>query len=195
MKTILELVKSMLLGGLFVLLPLLLLYLMISEAVELVIAMATPIVEVFPEGTFGSIQYPAVLAFAVILGISLAIGIAMRSTALRRAGRRFEGLVLDRLPLYRALTSLLRGFTSGADEAAFKAAVMKHADDVRELVYVVEDTGGTSVTILRPHAPAGFIGTVAIVPRARIEKLGCTIGDVSRVLGQWGIGAHELLGE
>ena len=42
MKTILELVKSMLLGGLFVLLPLLLLYLMISEAVELVIALAIP---------------------------------------------------------------------------------------------------------------------------------------------------------
>ena len=118
MTTFLVLLRSMLLGGLFVLLPLLLLYLMISEAVELVIALATPIADAFPEGTFGEIPQPAVLAFLLLIGVSLVIGLAMQSAFVRRVGRRFENLVLARLPLYRALTSLMRGFTSAADDSA-----------------------------------------------------------------------------
>jgi uncharacterized membrane protein len=195
MKTTLELLKTMLLGGLFVLLPLLLLYLLLSEAVDLVIALATPIADVFPEGTFGKIRYPALLAFALILALSLVIGLAMRSGFLRRIGGGIERGVLNRVPLYRALSSLMRGFAQSKDARAFRAAVLASpdADGVRELVYVVEDTGGACVTALRPHAPAGFVGTVAIVPRDRIELLEGTIGDVSRVLSHWGLGTQELL--
>ena len=45
MKNLMEFFKTSLLGGLFVLLPLLLLYLLLAELLELVVALATPIAE------------------------------------------------------------------------------------------------------------------------------------------------------
>jgi uncharacterized membrane protein len=168
--------------------------LLLSEAVQLLILIATPIVDLFPEGTFGEIRYPTLLALLVLFVLSLLIGLAMRLAILRAIGRGVERTVLDRLPLYRALANLLQGFGQSEDGRAFKAAVLNNPGGVREFVYVVEDLGGACVTLLRPHAPAGFNGPVGIVPRDQIEPLDTTIGEVSKVLGQWGVGAQSLIG-
>jgi len=49
------------------------------------------------------------------------------------------------------------------------------------------------VTVLVPWAPASFAGPVKILSSDRIEILGASLGDTSRVLGQWGVGARDLL--
>ena len=50
MKNITEFIKTSLIGGLFVLLPLILFYLLLAEMLELVVMLATPIADLFPEG-------------------------------------------------------------------------------------------------------------------------------------------------
>ena len=50
MKNLLEFLKTTAMGGLFVLLPVLLLYLLLSEALDLIVALATPIADLFPGG-------------------------------------------------------------------------------------------------------------------------------------------------
>ena len=52
MKQITQFLKTSAMGGLLVLLPLLLLYLVISELVKIVVVLATPIAALFPDGTF-----------------------------------------------------------------------------------------------------------------------------------------------
>ena len=192
MKMILGLVKTALLGGLFVLLPLLLLYLLLAQAVDLIIMLATPLADLFPEGTFGEIRYPGLLALLLVIAFSLVIGLAMRSAIARSIGRAIERSVLDRLPLYGALTKLTRGFVQTGDGDGFKAAALVSPDGVRELVYIVEDAGEW-VTVLRPHAPTGFAGRVGVVPRDQVELLDGTVGDASRVLAHWGVGMQSLL--
>ena len=56
MKQLLEFLKTTVLGGLFVLLPLLLLYLLLSEALGLIVVLAKPIADLFPKGTFDKIK-------------------------------------------------------------------------------------------------------------------------------------------
>jgi uncharacterized membrane protein len=50
------------------------------------------------------------------------------------------------------------------------------------------------MTVLVPWAPASFAGSVKIVGSDRIEMLEASLGDASRVLGHWGFGAKESLG-
>ena len=195
MKNLIELLKTMLLGGLFVLLPVLLLYLILSEMVGLIIALGTPIADtLLPEGTIqDNTPFKGVWAVLLILALSLVLGLAMRSASMRRVGHAVETKVLGRLPVYKALSMLVRGFSGEKDTDAFRAAILTGPGDIRELVYVVEDTGGPDVTVLRPRAPAGFAGPVGIVPRDKLEMLDASIGDVSRVLAHWGVGTQELL--
>jgi len=193
MKQLLEFLKTTAMGGLFVLLPILLLYLLISEALDLIVAVATPIADLFPKGTFEKVEFPVIVGLILILGVSFLIGLGLRSVKGRRLGQWIERTVLGRLPAYHALKSLTTGFAEAGKEGAFRAAVLTSSDGDRELVYVIEDHDDGHATVLVPWAPAAFAGSVKIVDRKRVELLDANLGDVSKVLSHWGVGALELV--
>jgi uncharacterized membrane protein len=193
MKQLIEFLKTTAMGGLFVLLPILLLYLLLAEALDLIVSLAAPIADLFPGGIFDKIEFPVIVGLILILGVSFLIGIGLRSDIGRRLGHWVERTVLERLPAYKALKSLTSGFAEAGKAGAFKAAVLTSSDGGREVVYVIEDHGDEDLTVLVPWAPAAFAGSVKIVDRDRIKFLEANLGDVSRALGHWGVGVRELL--
>ena len=74
--------KSTLLGGLFVLLPLMLLWIGIKEIGGLLVEMATPIADVFPPGVFDNLTAPGVIALLLIVGTSFVLGLAAKAACL-----------------------------------------------------------------------------------------------------------------
>ena len=195
MKSIVEFLKTSLVGGLFVLLPLLLFYLLFAELLQLVVVVATPIADLFPKGTFDEVKTPVLIAVILIVGVSFIFGLALRSMLLRRAGLWIEGTVLGRLPIYNAVKSLSRGLVGAKDDTAFRPAVWNAAEGQREIVYVIEDHGDGNLTVLVPWAPASFSGSVKIMAGDRIEMLDATLDEVSRALSFWGVGIRNLLGK
>ena len=193
MKNLLEFLKTTAMGGLFVLLPILLLYLLLSEALDMVVAIATPIADLFPKATFEKVEFPVIVGLILILGVSFLIGLGLRSKTGRGIGQWIERTVLGRVPAYEALKSLTTGFAEAGRAGAFKAAVLTSSDGDREVVYVIEDHGDEDLTVLVPWAPAAFAGSVKIVDRDRVKFLEANLGDVSRALGHWGVGVRELL--
>jgi len=195
MKNFVEFLKTSLIGGLFVLLPLLVLYMLLAELLQLVVELATPIADLFPQGTFDKINAPVLLALILIVGVSFVLGLALRSITLRRFGLWIERSMIGRLPMYNAVKSLSRGLMGAKEEGVFRPAVLNSPDGSREIVYMIEDHGDGQVTILIPWAPASFAGPVKIMDSDRIEVLDASLGDTSRVLSQWGVGVRDLLGK
>ena len=193
MKQLLEFLKTTALGGLFVLLPLLLLYLLLSEALGLIVVLAEPIADLFPRATFDKIKHPVAVGLGLIMGVSFLIGLALRSENGRRLGHWIERTVLDRLPVYKALKSLATGFAEAGKDEAFKTAVLNSSEGTREIVYVIEDHGDGQHTILQPWAPMAFSGSIKVVNQDRLEMLDSNLGDVSRVISHWGVGIRNLL--
>ena len=195
MKKTVEFLKTCLIGGLFVLLPLLLFYLLLAEMLQLVVVLATPIADLFPAGTFDQVNAPVLLGLILIVGASFLFGLALRSMILHRFGLWIERSLLGRLPLYTAIKSLSRGLVGSKEDTAFRSAVLDSADGEQEIVYVIEDHGDGKLTVLVPLAPASFAGSVKIMRRDRVKMLNASLGDTSRVLSHWGVGARELLGK
>jgi uncharacterized membrane protein len=195
MRSLPKFFKTTLLGGLFVLLPLILLYLLLSELLQVVVALATPIADLFPKGTFDQVKMPVVIGIILIVGASFLFGLALRSASLRRLGLWIEGVLLDKLPLYNATKRLGRGLVGAQENSAFRSGIFSSANGEKEIVYVIEDHGDGQMTILCPFAPASFAGSVKIVSADRIEVLDTSFGDASRVIAHWGVGAKELLGK
>lgn len=193
MKQLIEFLKTTAMGGLFVLLPVLLLYLLLAEALGLIVALAGPIAVLFPKGTFDEIKHPVAIGLILIMGASFLIGLALRSENGRRLGRWVERTVLDRLPVYKALKSLTTGFTEAGKDGAFKTAVLNSTAGEREIVYIIEDHENGYLTVLQPWAPTAFSGFVKVVNQDRLETLDANLGDVSRVLSHWGVGVRDLL--
>jgi uncharacterized membrane protein len=194
MKKIAEFLKTTALGGLFVLLPCLLLVMFLSEVMGLLVALATPIAELlFPVDVIEKINSPLLIAVALLVGASFLIGLALRAKLVRRIGRWFEHGVLERMPAYAAFKNLTKGFVNTDEGDAFKPAVLISPEGDREFIYVVEDHGGDRLTVLVPWAPTAFSGSVKDVDRSRVEMLESNIGEVSKVLSQWGVGARAVL--
>jgi len=88
----------------------------LAEAVKLIVALATPTADLFPTGTFDTIEQPGLLALVLILVISFMLGLALRLAILRRVGAVDEN-------------------------GLFKPAVVTSAEGDRQLAYLVEDHG------------------------------------------------------
>ena len=194
MKSIAAFSKTCLVGGLFVLLPLLLFYLLFSELMAIVVALATPIADLFPRGTFDNLRDPEIIAMLMLVGVSFVFGLALRWRAMARLGSRIEKATLMRLPLYKAVKRLSHGLIGSGEKEGFRSGLLKHDDDTTELVYLVEEHGDGKITILVPLAPAGFAGSVKVVSADRVIRLGASVGEASRVIAHWGVGMSDIMG-
>ena len=194
MKQITDFLKTTVIGGLFVLLPVLLLYMLLTEALQLVVGLATPIADLFPKGIFAQVKAPVLIALILIVSVSFLLGLALRSAALSRLGDWIEHTVLGRLPAYAVLKRLTKGFAK-EEASAFKPGMLISAEGWKEIAYVIEDHGDGHLTVLVPWAPTAFSGAVKVVDRDRVEMLDANLGDVSKVLSLWGMGTQDLMGK
>lgn len=192
MKRLVEFLKTTALGGLLVLVPVLLLYLLLSEVLELAVALATPIADLFPKGIFEGSNFPVLIALLLLVGASFLIGLLLRSTSGRRLVDWIEGNVFGRLPAYDALKGLTTSFVGAKEGMAFRPAFLITTEGDREPAYVVEDHGNGQLTVLVPWCPTAFAGFLKIVDRDRIEMVDTSLGEFSKVLSQWGLGLHEV---
>lgn len=193
MKNLLTFIGLTIKGGLLVLLPLLLFILLLREIVELVQEIAAPIVALFPAGTFDDAELPLVLAVLLIAGVSLLIGIAMKSTLVQKMGGWIEKETLENLPIYKFVKTIVSGLVGGKDVVAFKPALFDSGDGQQEFVYVVETLEDGRLIVLFPMAPTGFAGPVRIVLQTCITPIAASLGDVSLILNHMGLGTGRLL--
>jgi uncharacterized membrane protein len=191
MKNVVGFLKTTILGGLFVLLPLFLLYFMLAEIVGLVIALASPIIELLPPKAFDQQHERVLFAMFIIIIASFLIGLFSRSAFGRRLGHWLEDSTLSHIPTYDVFKKLTQGFADLSDNT-FKPALFESLNGVQDLVYLVEDNGKDRVTILMPSAPTAFTGPVKIVDRNRVIPLDVNLANYTAILGRWGVGSSKL---
>jgi uncharacterized membrane protein len=195
MKNIVEFFKTTVVGGLFVLLPVIIIYFALAEIFDILILLATPIADIFFPGHFEEAEFTVPIAIALLIGLSFILGLIMLSDTGRRIGDWIEQAILGKVPGYNAIKNLTKGFTNSQEESSFKPALLKSADGNKEFVYIVEDHGDGNLTVMLPWTPTPFAGSVRIVPGDRVEKLAASMGQLTETLSHWGIGAQELVAE
>jgi uncharacterized membrane protein len=193
MKNILNFIKTTIIGGLFVLLPVILLYLALSEAGEMLVVMASPIADLFFPGRFEDIKSPILIAIPLLIGISFILGLIMLSDSGRRFGNWIERIIFGRVPGYNAIKSLTKGFTDSQHESSFKPALLKSAEGEKEFVYIVEELDDNNLTVMVPWSPTPFAGSIKIMPKDRVEPLAVSMGKLTEAISQWGIGTKNIL--
>ena len=188
-------IKSAVVNGLVILIPLVLVLVAIREIISLMISFATPIADMFPEGTFDDVKETEIISLLLILGVAFVLGLLSKIKAGRVVGRGIEKYSLDRIPMYRMLKSLVGAFLNLETEDSFKPALFGDGSGELEPCYVIEDRGRPRLVVLVPWAPAAFAGSVKLVARERIHYLDVTLDEFSLSLTHLGTGLSELLPE
>jgi uncharacterized membrane protein len=191
-KTLLSFVKTTVIGGLFVVLPLLLFYVLMGEILDAIILLATPVAELFPEDSLDFLRNPDALAWLLILLLSILFGLAIQIGWVARLGGWVEAHTLALLPFYVAVKQVSQALIGGTDDG-FKGGLLDNNNGILELVYILEYLEDGRVVVLLPFAPASFTGSVKIVEGAMVTELQVSVGEVSKVIAHWGVGTEKLL--
>jgi uncharacterized membrane protein len=186
--------KSTMVTGLLVLVPLLLLWLALSEIAGLLMAMVDPILLMIPTKFYSDVFAPGVLAAMVLLATAFIVGLVSRSRGITRMGATLERNVLAKMPVYGMFKSLSESFLD-ARSSSFRPALVVADDGSATPCYVVEDCPDDSAAVLLPWSPTSFAGSVKIVPRRSLRLVGCSLQEFSRALGLMGVGIGSCLGK
>lgn len=194
MKRLFEGMGAVALKGLFTLLPILLLYMLLAEIFQLLVALATPIADaLFPPDVLENIKEEVLVAILLLFVVSLLIGLMAKSQAGQRIGLWLERHTIEKIPLYRAVKRLILGFTDADQSVAFVPGLFNSGEGELDLIYVIEDHGNGKLTIMLPWAPAAFAGNIKIVDANRVEIVDSNIGEYSKILSHWGVGLPKVL--
>jgi uncharacterized membrane protein len=191
----LKFLKSAVLNGLMILLPVLFLIIVLKEFLELIIGLATPIADLFPRGAIDSIPEINVLAVLLILGSSLIVGILALLPLGAAIGRYIEQNILEKIPVYRPLKTLLQALLGSEASQNFKPAFILCDDDELQPAYIVEDTGRPRLVMLVPWTPNSFAGSLKLVRRERVYKINLSLDEFSLSIGHYGMGLTKLVPE
>jgi uncharacterized membrane protein len=188
--------KNSVLGGLFILLPLMLLWIGLKEIGGLLALMATPIADIladlFPADFFENLTAPGVVAFFLIVGASFILGLAAKSAWLRSVGRSFEKSVLYKVPMYKMLKIISSALVE-SDSDGICPALIKDGNGGGEPCYVVEKHKDGLATVLLPWSPASFAGSIRVVQQSDLDYLSCSLDDFARSLSHVGVGVEECM--
>jgi uncharacterized membrane protein len=184
--------KNALLTGLYVLLPLLLLWIGLREIGGLLAAMAEPIADAIEGSYFEDLKWPGVVAALLIVGASLVIGLAAQLSFVAHIAASFEQHVLYRVPMYRML-KIISSSLVASERSDVAPAIVRDEAGGGEPCYVMERHGTGLATVLLPWSPASFAGSIRVVPESKLEILDCSVDEYSRSISFMGVGVGDCL--
>lgn len=180
-------------GGFFVLLPVLLVGLFIEKVFSVLQGVVHPLLDAMPGTVFHNpwLRFGAVL-LAVLL-VLLLTGLLARTQAGRSVGRRVETGVLRRLPFYSVLRNLASGLAGKEDERSLRPVLVTVNPGLQQLGLLIERHADGSGTVFFPSSPATGTGTVLVVEASLIRELRVPGHKLFNALGKWGLGTADLL--
>jgi len=188
MKTLVEFIKTTLIGGLLIILPLYVCVLLLLKAAGGVLALVRPITNLIP----ASVQFRDVLAILLIVIVCVIAGLIVRTRPGLRAKNAFERAVLYKLPGYSVLRGLIGRIAGRGDEAAFAPALVE-IEDALVPALIVEELADGSYTVLVPSVPTPMAGAVYILARERVHPVDVPFSKALSVFTKWGTGAGDFV--
>ena len=185
--------KTALVRGLVILIPLVLIYLTLRELLEVMIAVATPIADFVPADWINRDDPEKLVALVLILLTALTLGLIWTARPTRRIAEWLESRSLDHLPMYRIMKSLVGAMLDLDDEEAFKPACWHHDDGSIEPIFVIGEHGKDMLVVMQPWTPTPFAGSVRVVQRSQVELVPVTLDEYSLSLTHFGLGLSEAL--
>jgi uncharacterized membrane protein len=193
MKGFFGFLKATIAGGFFVVLPVVLVWLIVVETIDLVLDFATTVSEFLVGQGLKAFSDPELVAVLILVGICFVTGLAMRTRIGSAIGRFMERLVLNPIPGYTVFKTLTHSLGGLDQTSAFAPCLMDGGDGVREPVLAVEEHDGGNVTVLVPIAPTPTVGTLRVVPRTRLERLDVPLMQFMECYFHFGSGIKDLM--
>ena len=193
MKQLADFLRTSVVGGFFVVLPIVLLWLLVGQLYDLTLLMAQPIVDLLPAEAVGGANLESLLAIAILVAVCFLTGVLMRTRSGLRVGSWIERTVLERVPGYGFMREISRLFSGDRATERFQPALVELSPTRRIVGFIAQRHRNGQCTVLLPIAPSPNLGTLQVVAAEAVHPLEATAAEVAGYYFNWGVGSVDLL--
>jgi uncharacterized membrane protein len=188
MRYLWDVLKTTLVGGLLIVLPVYLAVLLLAKAVSGLVGLLAPLAAQLPV----AVEHREIAALALVVIVCFVVGLVARTAPGRRALDAFQRRVFEKIPGYGAVRSVARRMSGQADETQLQPALVE-IEDALAPAFIIEEAGDGRLVVLVPSVPTPAAGALFIMDRARVHPVDMPFGSVIKVITQWGAGAGALV--
>jgi uncharacterized membrane protein len=190
MRGIYRFLKSTLLGGLVVLVPLVVLGALVVWVVQITLRVLAPVFEWLPDKSIGGVSLAVLAAIAGVVGICFLAGLVAETAIIRRLGDRAERVALF-VPGY-ALMKNVGANIVGVESRHPVRTVLVRFPGSWQLGFLMDTLADGRHVVFIPGVPRALVGTLHIVAPEQLEVLAMSVSSALDALGRLGVGLRDI---
>lgn len=170
MKNFISFIKTTLIGGFFLIIPIVLLVLLLGKVLTVFRKILAPIADKIPIDTIGGLTLSRIIAVVVLLLLCVLAGFLAKTKMALRFKVWIETNFLSAIPGY----SLLKGISEnafGIESDHLKEIVLVDSEEVWQLGFLMDRIDDDINAVFIPGAPNPMAGEVVFVKKERLKIL------------------------
>lgn len=187
LRSIAEFTKTTLVGGLLIVLPIYLTFILLAKTIKGALGLVAPITNQIPSG----VEFRQFVSIGIVVGVCFLAGVIVRTDFGRMAKNSIEHNLLERIPGYAMLRDLTARLTGREQDESWAPALVD-IEDALVPAFVIEELEDGACTVFVPSVPTPAAGAIYILPRERVHLIDVPFAQALRVVTKWGVGAGDL---
>jgi len=185
-------ISTAILGGLAFLVPILLVFMLLSKGLSLTLNLAAPLATMLPTETVAGVAIAKVLALLLLILFCYLAGLFARLATGRSFVEGIESKLETIYPRYTVIKFKMQDLRTHESLDKVKVVLAKF-DDNAAIGFEVERQEGGMVTVFLPGSPDPWAGTVIYMTPDRVEPLNLDVNTVAKRMKSLGKGTASLL--
>ncbi len=192
MKSTLDFIKTMIIGGIIFFIPLVILLIVIQKASQITSVLVGPVIKLLDITNIFGIGAEILISIIIMLFLLYLGGIIARTTKAKTAIAKLESSLLSKIPGYDILKKTGESFAGFESENSL-LTVLARIEDAWQLAFLIEEIEGEQYAVYIPGAPNPMSGSVYFLEKNRIKKTTIPMKDAMKCLRGLGSGSNVLV--
>jgi uncharacterized membrane protein len=192
MKSTLDFIKTMIIGGIIFFIPLVILLIVIQKASQITSVLVGPIIKLLDITNIFGIGAEILISIINMLFLLYLGGLIARTTKAKTAIAKLESSLLSKIPGYDILKKTGESFAGFESENSL-LTVLARIEDAWQLAFLIEEIEGEQYAVYIPGAPNPMSGSVYFLEKNRIKKTTIPMKDAMKCLRGLGSGSNVLV--
>ncbi len=186
MRGVYRFLKSTIVGGLVVLVPVTVLAAVLAWVIPMFLKVVVPVFEWLPDKSVGGVSLTVVVALLSVVGGCFVVGLVAETALVRRLGTGADKLALF-VPGY-ALMKHVGADVVGIERKNPVKTVLARFEASWQVGFLMETFVDGRHLVFVPGVPRALIGTLHILEASRVQVLAMSVSSALDILSRLGVG-------
>ncbi len=192
MKTIFDFIKTSVVGGVVVVIPIALIVISLGKTFKSLITKTEPLTENMMYGPLANAIIATVIVIAGVILVFFIVGVILKTIWGKSIQNWLEKRIYENIPMFSTFKQLTQRIT-GIENSNFPVVEIDlYGTGVKVLGVVVEKLEDERLMVYAPSSPLVTVGQLYVVPNDRINELNASIHDTLNCLSQAGLEASKV---